>query len=144
MDKFREIRPVVLGISRKGNKILVSEGFDKTRNETFYRCTGGGIEFLENSVAALKREFMEELSIDINVGEFLGITENIFTYNGKNAHELILFYNVNINNSDHKEKYHIIDDNCESDAVWIDIDNFVSGKLKLYPIEIFKISMRFI
>lgn len=27
----------------------------------------------------------------------LGISENIFTYNGKNAHELILFYNVNIN-----------------------------------------------
>ena len=138
MDKFREIRPVVLGIARKGNKILVSEGFDKTKNETFYRCIGGGIEFLENSVDALKREFMEELNIDINVGDFLGITENIFTYDGKNAHELILFYNVNINNSDYKEKYHIIDDNCESDAMWIDIDNFINGKLKLYPIEIFK------
>ena len=41
------------------------------------------------------------------VEEFLGISENIFTYNGKNAHELILFYNVDINDSDYKEKYHI-------------------------------------
>lgn len=98
----------------------------------------GGKEFLENSKDALKREFKEELNIDINVGEFLGISENIFTYNGKNAHELIFFYNVDINDSDYKEKYHIIDDNCETDAMWIDIDNFVNGELKIYPKEIFK------
>lgn len=72
MDKFKEIRPIVLGIVKKDNKILVSEGYDKTKNETFYRSIGGGIEFLENSKDALKREFKEELDIDINVGEFLG------------------------------------------------------------------------
>ena len=137
MDKFKEIRPVVLGIVKKDNKILVSEGYDKTKNEIFYRSIGGGIEFLENSKDALKREFKEELNIDINVGEFLGISENIFTYNGKNAHELILFYNVDINNFDYKEKYHIVDDNCGNDAMWIDIDNFINGELKIYPKEIF-------
>lgn len=137
MDKFKEIRPVVLGIVKKDNKILVSEGYDRTKNEIFYRSIGGGIEFLENSKDALKREFKEELNIDINVGEFLGISENIFTYNGKNAHELILFYNVDINNFDYKEKYHIVDDNCENDAMWIDIDNFINGELKIYPKEIF-------
>lgn len=138
MDKFKEIRPIVLGIVKRDNKILVSKGYDKTKNETFYRSIGGGIEFLENSKDALKREFKEELNIDINVGEFLGISENIFTYNGKNAHELILFYNVGINDLDYKEKYHIVDDNCETDAMWIDIDNFVNGELKMYPEEIFK------
>lgn len=137
MDKFKEIRPIVLGIVKKDNKILVSEGYDKTKNEIFYRSIGGGIEFLENSKDALKREFKEELNIDINVGEFLGISENIFTYNGKNAHELILFYNVDINNFGYKEKYHIVDDNCENDAMWIDIDNFINGELKIYPKEIF-------
>lgn len=138
MDKFKEIRPIVLGIVKKGNKILVSEGYDKTKNETFYRSIGGGIEFLENSKDALKREFKEELSININVGEFLGISENIFTYNGKSAHELVLFYNVDIKDSDYKEKYHIVDDNCETDAMWIDIDNFVNGELKIYPEEMFR------
>ena len=138
MDKFKEIRPIVLGIVKKDNKILVSEGYDKIKKETFYRSIGGGIEFLENSKDALKREFKEELNIDINVEEFLGISENIFTYNGRNAHELILFYNVGINDYDYKEKYHIIDDNCETDAMWIDIDKFVKGELKIYPEEIFK------
>lgn len=37
MDKFKEIRPIVLGIVKGENKILVSEGYDKIKNETFYR-----------------------------------------------------------------------------------------------------------
>ena len=71
MDKFKEIRPIVLGVAKEGNKILVGEGYDKTKNQTFYRCLGGGIEFLETSQEALKREYKEELGIDIEVGEYL-------------------------------------------------------------------------
>lgn len=138
MDKFKEIRPIVLGIVKRDNKILVSKGYDKIKNETFYRSIGGGIEFLENSKEALKREFKEELNIDIKVGDFLGVSENIFTYNGKNAHELIFFYNVDIKDSDYKEKYHIVDDNCETDATWIDVDEFINNNLKIYPEEVFR------
>ena len=138
MDKFKEIRPIVLGIAKKENKILVSEGYDKVKDEVFYRSIGGGIEFLENSKEALKREFKEELNVDIEVGEFLGIVENIFTYNGKNAHELMLLYNVNIKDKDYKEKYHIVDDNCETDATWIDINKFKNKELKIYPGQIFE------
>ena len=137
MDKFKEIRPIVLGIVKKENKILVTKGYDKVKEEVFYRSVGGGIEFLENSKEALKREFKEELNIDISVGKFLGIAENIFTYNGKNAHELILFYNVDIKDKDYKEKYHIVDDNCETDAMWIDINKFKNKELKIYPEQMF-------
>ena len=138
MDKFNEIRPIVLGMVKKNNKILVSKGYDKVKDEEFYRSIGGGIEFLENSKEALKREFKEELDIDIEVGNFLGISENIFTYNGKNAHELILFYEVYIRDEDYKEKYHIIDDNCETGAEWIDIEKFKNRELKIYPEQVFE------
>ena len=138
LDKFKEIRPIVLGMVKKDNKVLVSKGYDEIKNESFYRSIGGGIEFLENSKDALKREFKEELNIDISIGDFLGISENIFTYNGKNAHELILFYDVEIKDKDYREKYHIIDDNCETDAVWIDIEKFKNKELKIYPKEVFK------
>ena len=138
MDKFKEIRPIVLGMVKKDNKVLVSKGYDKIKDETFYRSIGGGIEFLENSKDALKREFKEELNIEISVGKFLGISENIFTYNGKNAHELILFYDVEIKDEDYREKYHIIDDNCETDAVWIDIEKLKNKELKIYPEQVFK------
>jgi len=138
VDKFKEIRPVVLGIAMDKNKILVSEGYDKIKKQTFYRCLGGGIEFLETSQEALKREYKEELDIDIIVEDFRGISENIFTYQGKKAHELILFYNIKIQEKDIKEKYHIIDDNCEIDAYWVDVNEFKHNKKIIYPEQIYK------
>ena len=138
MDKFKEIRPIALGLAIKKNKLLVSEGFDKVKNETFYRCLGGGIEFLEKSKEALKREFLEEINIDITVKDFLGISENIFTYQGKKAHELILFYSIDISDENYKEEYKVIDDHGETIAKWIDIDEFKNKNKILYPEEVFK------
>ena len=136
MDKFKEIRPVVLGLVRRNNKILVSEGHDKNKNETFYRCLGGGIEFLEKSTDALKREFKEEINVDIVVKKFLGVSENIFTYQGKDAHELVFYYNIDILDKDYKDEYINTDDNGK--AVWINIDEFKNGNKILYPEDVFK------
>ena len=138
MDKFKEIRPIALGLAIKNNKLLVSEGFDKVKNETFYRCLGGGIEFLEKSEEALKREFLEEINVDIIVKDFLGISENIFTYQGKKAHELILFYSIDISDENYQEEYKVIDDHGETIAKWIEIDEFKNKNKILYPEEVFK------
>ena len=137
MDKFKEIRPIVLGVVRKGNKLLVSKGYDKSKNQEFYRCLGGGIEFLERSEDALKREFKEEINIEIELGDFLGISENIFNYKVKDAHELILFYEAYINDKDYQQKYDLVDDDIETEAVWVDIDKFKNKELILYPAQIF-------
>ena len=133
MNKFKEIRPIALGLAIKNNKLLVSEGFDKVKNETFYRCLGGGID-----EEALKREFLEEINIDIIVKDFLGISENIFTYKGKKAHELILFYSIEIPDKNYQEEYKVIDDHGETIAKWIDIDEFKNKNKILYPEEVFK------
>ena len=138
MDKFKEIRPIALGLVIKDNKLLVSEGFDKVKNEIFYRCLGGGIEFLEKSEEALKREFLEEINVDIAVKDFLGISENIFTYQGKNAHELILFYSIEISDENYQEEYKVIDEHGETIAKWIDINEFKNKNKTLYPKEVFK------
>ena len=138
MDKYTEIRPIALGLAIKNNKLLVEEKFDKVKNQTFYRCLGGGIEFLEKSSDALKREFKEEINTDIVVKDFLGISENIFTFNGKNSHELILFYSIDIADSDCKDEYNIIDRGGKFSAKWIDIDDFKNKSKILYPEEVFK------
>ena len=138
MDKFKEIRPVVLGIAIRNNKLLVSEGFDNIKNENFYRCLGGGIEFLEKSDEALKREFLEEINVNIVVKNFLGISENIFTYQGKKAHELILFYLIEISDENYMDEYVVMDDHGETVAKWIDIDEFKNKSRILYPEEVFK------
>lgn len=138
MNKFKEIRPIVLGLAIKNNKLLVAEGFDKVKNQTFYRCLGGGIEFLEKSESALKREFIEELNIDITINKFLGISENIFTFNGQKGHELVLFYSIDISNKDYKEEYHILDKDDAGIVKWVNIDEFKNKKKVLYPEEVFK------
>lgn len=93
---------------------------------------------MEKSTDALKREFKEEINIDIVIKDFLGISENIFTYEGKNAHELVFYYDINILDKDYKEEYVVTDDNGQSKAVWIDINEFKNGNKILYPQEVFK------
>ncbi len=137
MDKFKEIRPIALGLAIKNNKVLVSEGYDKVKDQTFYRCLGGGIEFLEKSDKALKREFKEEIGADITVKDFLGLEENIFTFNGKHGHELIFIYNVEIKDEDYQEEYTIIDE-VNSYAIWMDIEQFKSKQEILYPETVIK------
>ena len=138
MDKFSQIRPIVLGVAIKDGKLLVSEGYDKLKDQAFYRCLGGGIEFLEKSDEALKREFVEELGIEITTKDFLGIAENIFTFEGKNGHELVFFYSIDINDSDYKDEYTILDMEKETKVKWIDIEDLKSKKQIVYPQEVLK------
>lgn len=137
MDKFKEIRPIALGLAVKNNKLLVSEGFDKVKNETFYRCLGGGIEFLEKGEEALKREFWKKLILILQLKIF---QEYLKTYyiSRKKAHELILFYSIDISDENYKEEYKVIDDHGETIAKWIDIEEFKNKNKILYPEEVFK------
>ena len=136
MDKFQTIRPIVLGLVVRDGKVLVGEGYDHKKNQTFYRALGGGIEFGETSKHALKREFFEELDVNVQIGEYLGIAENIFVFNGKPAHEIVLMYKASIKDSDYQESYVIKDSKPESKVLWIDINEFIHGKKILYPEEI--------
>ena len=140
MDKFKEIRPIVLGIAIHDNKLLVNEGYDSKKNSTFYRCLGGGIEFGETSEIALRREFKEEIEVEIEIKDFLGISENIFVYEGKKAHELILFYKIEIPEKYYQESYVQHEDATNTDvtAIWVDIEDFKNRSKTLYPEEIFK------
>lgn len=138
MNRFPKIRPIVLGVAIKNGKILVSEGYDSIKKQTFYRCLGGGIEFLEKSDEALKREFLEELGIKINLKDFLGLAENIFTFEGKDAHELVFFYSIDINDSDYKDEYIILDMEKDNIAKWVSIEDLKSKKQIIYPQEVLK------
>ena len=135
MDKFKEIRPIVLGLAIRDGKLLVSEGYDRIKDNYFYRCLGGGIEFQETSQDALKREFKEEINVDIEIKKFLGVSENIFTYENKPGHEIVLYYQIDL---PYQEKYLQDEDGELGEAVWIDIEEFKNGSKILYPKEIFK------
>lgn len=135
MFRSNSIRPIVLGLAKKDNKILVGKGYDKVKNQTFYRALGGGIEFTETSKDAIVREFKEEINADIIL---LDVSENIFTYKGNYGHEIVFIYSIDIPEKFYKEKYLIKDDSSEYTAIWVDIDDFKSGNKILYPDDFLK------
>lgn len=116
------IRPLALAIVRRDNKILVQLGYDSKKDQKFYRLPGGGIEFGETGVEALKREFKEEIDSELNNIKFLGVLENIFTFEGNNGHEVVMVYEADLKNESlYKEKIIKILDNDNDRAAWEDV-----------------------
>jgi ADP-ribose pyrophosphatase YjhB (NUDIX family) len=130
------IRPLAICVFKHDGKILVCEGTDSIKNEIFYRPAGGMIEFQEKAEDALRREIKEETGEAITNMKYLGLLENIFTYEGKPGHEIILVYDAEFMNKDmyQKDAVNITESNnvwCY--AYWKSLDEFGDGKLKLYP-----------
>jgi ADP-ribose pyrophosphatase YjhB (NUDIX family) len=127
------IRPIALGLIRRREQILVFEGRDDVKGETYYRPLGGGVEFGERSEDALVREFREELDAEIKVGERLGVLENVFAWRGNPGHEIAFIYGAEFVDSGlyAKDEMKILDD--PATARWVDLRDFRDGSKILYP-----------
>ena len=53
---------------------------------------GGKVEFGESPQMALRREIKEELDLEIEVGEFLGLVSHVYERPEKSTHVLLLCY----------------------------------------------------
>ena len=80
---------------------------------------------------------MEEIEANITVDKFLGVSENIFTFNGQTGHELILLYSVTIDDASYKEQY-CVEGDTNHVVDWVDINRIKSGEIILYPTETLK------
>ncbi|MBE9106026.1 NUDIX domain-containing protein, partial [Nostoc cf. edaphicum LEGE 07299] len=112
------------------------QGYDPVKQETFYRALGGGVEFGETSHAALKREFQEEIQAELTNIKYLGCIENLFTFNGRQGHEIIQLYQCDFADS----KFYQLESLVFSEsphhkhrALWIDISRLKSGEFRLVP-----------
>lgn len=129
------IRAIALGLIQDGSRLFVSEGFDSVKQDSFYRALGGGIEFGETSLDALKREFHEELQAELTNIRYLGCLENLFTFNGTLGHELVQLYRCDFVNHTfyQREQINFTDSDQQYVAYWIERDRFQSGELRLVP-----------
>lgn len=90
------IRPIALGVVRRGSEILVFEAFDSVKEQRFHRLLGGGIEFGERAEDAVVRELREETGSEARVGRLLGVLENIFTFEGDPGHEIAYVFEAEL------------------------------------------------
>lgn len=135
--KKNRIRPIAICVFLNQNRILVSEGYDPVKDQTFYRPLGGGIEFGEHSEQTIRRELIEEINSEVGELRYLGTLENFFVFNGTPGHEIVQVYDGELKESGLYDQAVIAGKEADIDkhikAVWMRLDEFGDGKSILYP-----------
>jgi ADP-ribose pyrophosphatase YjhB (NUDIX family) len=135
MSKHK-IRPLAIGIFRRDDRILVCEGYDLVKQQTFYRPLGGGIEFGERAADAVVRELREEIGAEMINPRYLGTLENLFTYDGKPGHEIVMVFAGELADPALYTCETVAgceDNGGEFKAVWKPLADFAAGGAPLYP-----------
>jgi 8-oxo-dGTP pyrophosphatase MutT (NUDIX family) len=116
--------------------ILVAEYFDPSKQQVFYRPLGGAIEFGERGADALAREMREELGAQVQDLRYLTTFENIFVYNGRRGHEIVLVYEGEFADPTYYKQSRLPgkeDDDTPLAVVWKPLTFFQKGSAPLYP-----------
>ena len=82
----------VAGICVRDGKVLLQKPFD----DDGYAIPGGHVALGETSAETLIREFAEEMGARVTVGELQWVAEIFFPWQGKKAHQICLYYMVEI------------------------------------------------
>jgi len=128
-------RVIALCVCGDGDRILCFEGTDATKDETFYRPLGGGVEWHERAEDAVVREMKEEIGADLTDVRLLGVLENIFSYRGEEGHEIAFVFDGRFADASLYERDDLV---CREETVtwparWMHLNQFVDGALPLYP-----------
>lgn len=78
----------IAGLALRNGHVLVHRAV----HESFWTFPGGRAEIGETSAETLKREMIEELGVEIDVGRLLWVVENFFHHEGQDGHELGFYY----------------------------------------------------
>lgn len=132
------IRVIALALIRDGDRLFLSRGYDPATQRRFWRPLGGGVEFGERSAAALQREFREEIDRSIEILAPPILFENVFTFNGRPGHEIILMHEARFEDAAmlSVEPFEFSEPGAGGSThlvQWVTIERLRSGSEPLYP-----------
>lgn len=78
----------VAGIAVHDGAVLLQT----VESDDFWVLPGGRCEMNEDAAAALRREMIEEIELEPAVESLAWVVENFFSYNGRQCHELGLYF----------------------------------------------------
>lgn len=124
----------VAGICVQNGKVLLQ----KPMKDTGYAFPGGHVAFGETNAETLKREFKEEIGVDITVGELKWVAEIFFPWGSKSCHQICLFYIVTIESPEIPGEGMFIAkeslegrNNYDLEFRWVPIEEV--GEMEVYP-----------
>ena len=105
--------------------LLVSEDANPAR-ELFHRPLGGHVEFGEYAEHTVRRELLEEIGQSLSEVRLLGVLENIFDWDGSQAHEIVFVFSASFQDDSAYEiaEQRILDHAADDEALvrWRDAD----------------------
>jgi ADP-ribose pyrophosphatase YjhB (NUDIX family) len=130
----QSIRPVAIGLLRDGDRLLVAEVPNDDGSVKGWRPLGGGVEFGETAEAALRREFLEELGVEIEIDGPPTIFENLYEHAGCIGHEIIFAFPIQVTDAAIKaeRRFQIRDNETPVCVEWIEMARFAKGE-SLFP-----------
>ena len=123
--------------------ILIHDGsilLQKPANDG-YAVIGGHVCGMETGDEALKREFMEELHVKIEIRKLTAVSEIFFPWGEKPCHQICLYYDIGLISQDipYEGAFHGFDESggerTDLDFIWVplkDLENVTA----FYPAEL--------
>ena len=130
------IRVIAIGLVWKDGRILAAEVKTDSGVVKGVRPLGGSVEFGETREAALKREFLEELGVEIDIVGPWCAMENLYEHEGHAGHEIVFAADVILKDSSiyEKDRISFLEDNLSAHkAAWFGADELEKAGIALYP-----------
>lgn len=118
----------VYGIWLQNERVLVSE--EEIKGTNFLKFPGGGLELGEGVIDCLKREWFEELGMDINVLEHFYTTDYFQPSAFDDSQIISIYYKVEPINQDN----YIINRNENEHSYWLKLEEITKDTFSL-PID---------
>lgn len=133
-----EIRVKAIGLHWRDGRLLAAEVRDDSGRLKGVRPPGGGIEFGETWQVALRREFREELGVEVELVQEATplVLENIYEHEGSAGHEVVFAAEVRFPDGSHPGPVVAFreDDGTECVARWFDLEALDRDGVPLFPV----------